>query len=468
MRRILLLLALLVLAAPVWSQDKELKLPPGLPASGPLEPFSSPSVQQEKLSNGLTVWLLPRTGFPKVTFLLTVRGGFTADPQDRPGITEFLADALNQGTKTRTAKQIAEQIQAAGGELRIEPSPDAITVATTVLAFRANAALGLVADLAQNASFPSAQVEIVRASLGNSLQRRQADPSFLARRGLMAAIFGNQPYAVVAPTQATVSATTVGELQSEYRRRFNPENAMLLVLGDFQSPSMLADIRQQFGSWHGNGQAKISPILSQSQQGKGTLTLIPRGNSVQTRFMLASLGPQEGDPDYAAARVAVLVCGRRISRNVREDKGYAYSAGSDTQQEGGANLLMTAAAVRNPVTGATWNELRYDLDRMAVTSPTQGELDRAKNFLIGFEALNLQAQNALAQRLGSLWTFSMAPEQIGKDSKSIEKVSAADVERIGRERLASSQMTSVAVGDGGSIERQLAPLKVDLKQPQQQ
>ena len=467
MRRILMLIALLVFAANVWSQEKELKLPEGLPPAGPLEPFSSPSVQQEKLPNGLTVWLLPRAGFPKVTFLFTARGGFAADPQDRPGISEFLANALNQGTKTRTAKQIAEQIQASGGELRIEPSPEAISVETTVLAFRASQALDVVADLVQNASFPSAQIEIVRAGLGNSLQRRQVDPAFLARRGLMAAIFGKQPYAVVAPTQATVSATTVSDLQMEYARRFRPENTMLLVIGDFQAPAMLGAIRLHFGSWHVNGKDDIPAVPPLQQQAKGTLTLIPRANSVQTRFMMAALGPAEGYPDYAAAHVAVLVCGRRISRNVREDKGYAYSAGSDTQSVGRANLLLTAAAVRNPVTGATWNELRYELDRMAVTSPTPGELDRAKHFLIGYEALGLQSQAALAERLGTLWSIGLGPEQIGKESEAVGKVSAADVDRIGRELLVSSQITAVAVGDGNSIEQQLAPLRVDIKRPQQ-
>lgn len=466
MRRTLMLFALFALSAPLWCQEKELTLPSDLPAYGPLEPFSSQSVEREKLPNGLTVWMVPRAGFPKVTFLLTVRGGFAADPQERPGITEFLACALDRGTKSRTAKEIAEQAQGAGGDLHISPSADAISVETTVLAIRADAGLGLIADLAQNSNFPSAQVEIIRASLGNSLQRRQAEPSFLVRQGLMAAIFGDHPYAVIAPTQQTVRATTTQELQSEYTRRFRPENAMLLVIGDFKSSAMLAAIRHQFGTWHGGGQVRIPSIPTQ-QQGKGTVALIQRPNSVQTRFWLASLGPAEGDADYAAARVALSVCGRRISRNVREDKGYAYSAGSDTLQIGSANLLLTAAAVRNPVTGATWNELRYELDRMAVTSPTVAELDRAKNFLIGFEALSLQSQSALAQRLGTLWVYSLEPEQIVKDSQAIEKVSAADVESIGGRRLASSQMTSVAVGDGSTIEQQLAPLKVNLKKPQQ-
>ncbi|MDT8070607.1 MAG: pitrilysin family protein [Terriglobia bacterium] len=466
MRRIITVLVLFFLAMQVWAQERELKLPPDLPPYGPLKPMSSPKVQEEHLSNGLTVWLVPRAGFPKVTFLLTVRGGFAADPPTRPGIAEFLADTVNQGTKNRTVQEIAQEIQAAGGELQVKASTDSISLEATVLASRADPALSVLADVAQNADFPAGQVEIVRKGLENSLQRQMAEPAFLARHGLAAAMFGDQPYAVLAPTQATMKDATVEELRSEYARRFRPDQAMLLVIGDFEVPPMFGVIRQRLGAWKPEGDAKVAALLPQKQEANGTLSLIPRANSVQTRFMMASLGPKEKDPDYAAARVATLVCGRRISRNIREDKGYAYSAGADVLRQGEANLLLAAATVRNPVTGATWNELRYELDRMATTAPTASEVDGAKHFLIGYEALNLQPQAALAERLGELWTMGLDADQIGKEGEALEKVTAADVERIGRERLAASQMTAVAVGDGSTIEEQITPLGIKLKKTQ--
>ena len=119
-RRILVSLSILFfLATPAIAADKVQPLPKDLPPYGELKPFQSPQVTALKLANGLTLWLVPRPGFPKVSYTLSVRGGFTADPHDLPGLAELLASTMDQGTSTRTARQIAEELQAAGGYLDV-------------------------------------------------------------------------------------------------------------------------------------------------------------------------------------------------------------------------------------------------------------------------------------------------------------------------------------------------------------
>ena len=92
-------------------------LPKDLPSYGPLVPFTTPNVTVTKLPNGLTVWRVPRPGFPKVALALAVRGGRAYDPKDQPGLSDLLMAVMDQGTKTRSAKQIAEAFEAAGGDL---------------------------------------------------------------------------------------------------------------------------------------------------------------------------------------------------------------------------------------------------------------------------------------------------------------------------------------------------------------
>ena len=110
--------------------DKEKPLPKALPPYGELKPFQSPKVTTHTLANGLTVWLVPRPGFPKVSYAIAVRGGLSADPQDRPGLAELLTSTIDQGTATRTAKQIAEELQAAGGDLGGNAGAESIVIAT--------------------------------------------------------------------------------------------------------------------------------------------------------------------------------------------------------------------------------------------------------------------------------------------------------------------------------------------------
>src|SRR5947207_10153805 len=90
-------------------------LPKDLPPYGALKPYVPPPVTQQKLSNGLTLWMVPQRGFPKVALAIAVRGGMAADPKTHPGFSEFLMATLNQGTTTRSARQIAEELQDSGG-----------------------------------------------------------------------------------------------------------------------------------------------------------------------------------------------------------------------------------------------------------------------------------------------------------------------------------------------------------------
>ena len=85
-------------------------LPKDLPTYGPETPLATPTVKVTTLDNGLTVWLVSEPGFPKIALTLAIRGGYAADPADRPGISDLLTNTVDQGTATRTAKQNAQDL----------------------------------------------------------------------------------------------------------------------------------------------------------------------------------------------------------------------------------------------------------------------------------------------------------------------------------------------------------------------
>lgn len=465
--RILIFLVALALVLPAWAAKDEQSLPKDLPVYGQMKPAPVPNVQQDKLPNGQTVWMVPRPGFPKVTFIVAVGGGYAADPKDKPGISEFLTGAIDQGTKTRTAKQIAEQMQAAGGDLGARALPDGISVSTSVLAEKADQALAVLADVVQRATFPDAEVEIARQNLLESLERRESDPSFLARRAFYKAAFGDYPYSVIAPTKDSVSKTTAADLRSEYARRFRPDHALLVVVGDFDTAQMKTLVQAEFGKWSNPSTPAVPELDKPAQNLSRALVVVPRPGSVQTTFIVGALGPDEHESDYAATRVANALYGgmfgSRLTKNIREDKGYTYSPYAALGTARYSATMRTYAAVRNEVTGATWNEISYEMNRMATTSPGKDELERAQRYLIGNIALGLQSQSELADRLGQLWMTALPPEELGLQSQKIQKVTVADVDAAGKKYFPSPRMAVVAVGDEKAINNQLVTFGLEVK-----
>ena len=189
--------------------------------------------------------------------------------------------------------------------------------------------------------------------------------------------------------------------------------------------------------------------------------MIDRPHSVQTTFAIAAFGPVRRDPDYAASEVANAIYGgmfgSRLIKNIREDKGYTYSPYAYIQTRSEAGVFQTHADVRNPVTGATLNEIDYELNRMATTAPAEDEVQRARRYLVGLQAIRLQSQASVAGQLATLWSYGLPPEELGLESQRIQKVTAEEVEAAGKKYFPASHQTIVAVGEQKVIEEQLAP-----------
>ena len=470
-RRLVVAAAALILARAGLAADKQ-SLPKDLPPYGAMKQLAAPHVTVVKLDNGLTVWLVPEAGFPKVAVTLAIRGGYTADPKDRPGFADLIAATVTQGTRNRNAKQVAEDLQAAGGDLAGSATPDSILIETSVLSSKADAALQILADVMQQATFADQEVAIAKSNLSSALQANEADPSFLGRRALYRALFGQHPYAITSPTEETITKTTAADLRGEYARRFRPDRALLIAVGDFSEQSLLAAIRASFTVWKSGGAAapgEASPIDAGKPASlvSRAIVYVPRANSVQTALYLGTLGPNRSAPDYAAARVGNALYGgmfgSRLVNNIREDKGYTYSPGARLTLNRDAGVLVTRADVRNPVTGASFNEITYEMNRMATTAPDTDEVDRAKRFVLGSLALQLQSRAGVARQLANLWIDSLPPEELALQAQKIEKVTPQDIQAAGRKYFPAWRMTVVAVGEEQVIKDELAPFGLEFQ-----
>ena len=459
--------AALVLCWPALGADKQQPLPKDLPPYGAMKPLAPPRVSILKLDNGLTVWLVPEAGFPKVAFTLAVRGGYTADPKDRPGFADLIAATMTQGTRHRSAKQVAEDLAATGGDLSSDATPDSILIETSVLSSKVDAALEILADVAQQATFADPEVATAKNNLSSELVANEAEPRFLARRALYRALFGQHPYAIIAPTQETIAKTTAADLRMEFARRFRPDRTLLVAVGDLNEQSLTATIRASFAGWKATADpapinaSKPAPMVSKA------IVYVPRANSVQTALYLGILGPTRSAPDYAAARIGNAIYGgmfgSRLINNIREDKGYTYSPGAALTPNRETGVLVTRADVRNSVTGASFNEITYELNRMATTAPDPEEIDHAKRYLLGSLALQLQSRASVARQLVNLWIDSLPPEELGLQSEKIEKVTAQEVRAAGRTYFPAWRMTVVAVGEEQVIKDELAPFGLEFQ-----
>ena len=244
-------LPIVVLTAACYAQTPKTPspLPADLPSAGPLKTVVSPAVDQHKLANGMSVWLVQRKALPKVVFTLLVRGGDSLDPASSPGLAQLMAKAMAQGTTSKSSRTIAETAQGAGGDLSTEVDADSVQVTLDCLTEHAGDAVALVADVARNATFPEKEVALAKSNMEDELRSNEAEPRFLARRAWYQVVYGDHPYHIVAPSMKTLESATPDSLRALYAQSFRPDQALLVVVGSFDPAQVSKDVEKAFGEW---------------------------------------------------------------------------------------------------------------------------------------------------------------------------------------------------------------------------
>src|SRR5262245_11338691 len=456
----LLLLATLVSPCALVAAEKH-PLPKDLPPFGADKPLPVPEIAQSKLANGLTVWLVGRRGFPRAAVVVAVRGaGTAAGPKGAEGITELLAATVREGTATRSSRAIAEELQAAGAEISANGTSDAIFLTAGGLGSGLPRIVEILADVARNASFPDAEVELAKANALQNLAARESTPEFLAQKALARAVYGDHPYHVVAPTAETLKAATAAQLRQEYARRFQPDHALIVVVGGCDPAAARAAITRHFGPWRGTGSAAAETADPPKAEAARRLVLVPREGSVQAQILMGRPAASVTDPAYYPLLVANTICagsfGSRLVENIREDKGYTYSPGGSVAARAKGSLLTARAEVRTEVTAATLTEMFYEQDRMASTLPTDEELQRAKRYQGGLYLLRNQIQGSVAQTLASNWVNGLPPSALGEFVPKVNAVTADGVRDAGRAFFPSARQAVVVVGDEAKVKEELA------------
>lgn len=428
-------------------------LPAELPPYGPERPLPELGLVERRLDNGLTVWVLPRTrGLPKVNYVLAVRGGLASDPASLPGMSNLLAGLLSEGTASRTSLQIAEELESLGASLGASAGNDGMMVSASGLSSSAAPLLGLLADVARNPSFPEDEVQLARANALQGLKVAESQPAFQANRAMARALYGEHPYGNVLPTEASIAGTDVAALRAAHAARFRPDQALLVIAGRISADEAVRLAGSAFGDWRAEG-APLPAVPAPETSRAPRFVLVPRGNSVQSAVRIGRPAFPADDERTIQAALANTILGgsfdSRLSRNLREEKGYTYGArsGFGLGRVGGA--FQAQADVRNEVTGAAVGEFLKEFEAMRTTPVAADELERAKRYTAGSYLFRNQLQGAVASALAGDWLLGRPADYLGTYVGRTQRVTAAQIQAIAREFFDPETQSIVVVGEPG-------------------
>ncbi|HET9569119.1 MAG TPA: pitrilysin family protein, partial [Vicinamibacterales bacterium] len=242
------LLALALVAALSAQGQPDRSKPPSL---GPVPQLKLPAIQKRALSNGVPVWLIEAHEVPLVQVTLLLKSGSSDDPADKYGLASLTAAMLDEGAGSRSALEVADEIDFLGADLGTNSSFDASAVRLGVPVARLSQALSVMADVALRPTFPDAELERVRQERLTDLLQARDDAATVAPMAFARQLFGPaHRYGTGAiGTATTIKGLTTSDLKSFHAAAYQPANATLIVVGDLTADSVMPQLEKQFGSW---------------------------------------------------------------------------------------------------------------------------------------------------------------------------------------------------------------------------
>jgi len=435
------------------------------PAPGPAVAAKLPVPAERTLANGLRVIVAPKRDLPLISAEFLVMSGSSSDPAGRGGIAALAADVVTKGTKTRSATDIAREIESLGASLSASAAADASSLSVETRADRVNEAFAIAADVARNPVYAGEEVARQRQQTLDALSVNLRQPGTVARYALTRALFGAAPYGSLA-TPVSVTAIKREEIAAFHTAHWRPDNAVLVISGDVSADDGFKLAERFFGDW-----AKpAAPLAGEPDAAQFAPTrrmiLIDLPKSGQAAVAYGLRGPARTDADYFPALVTNSILGggysARLNQEIRIKRGLSYGASSSFPERQAPAPIVAAAQTKNETAVQVVDLMESELRRLG-SGPTAAELAARQANLIGSFGREVETTSGIAGELTQLAAFDIPLAKMQSYVADVSAVTADQVKALAARVYDPKKANVVIVGDGAVFHPALKKKRPNLE-----
>jgi len=423
--------------------------------------FVLPEITETKLSNGLTLIIIPRPEVPIISVDVYMPGGESAAPAALAGLGELTAGVLTRGTTTRSAQEIAAEIEQVGGIIGADATADRLSVGAFALREDADLVFGLLSDVVQNPTFPDTEVDVTRERLQTNLQDIFSDPAALAARTFTSLVYGEHPYGHLM-TDATLEAMTPDAVKTYYGAQANPERSFMIVTGDITADDAVALAEKAFGSWEAAVESDVTALPAVEASIKPGIYLVDRPGSTQAEYAIGLLTMTGSDPNRYASQVLNAIFGgtfsARLSGVIREELGYTYGIYSTFTRPVAEGTFSISTAVGGDVAAPALEEILNQINLIRDEAVPEEELGRVVTGIIGSEALRLETYQSLVNQIASYRLRGIPISELEELTGRYEAIDQAVVQNAAQTYIVPENLLIVVVGDASVLEAPLSEI----------
>jgi zinc protease len=463
MRRIAVVLLTLAAGASAAAQPASRQAWPSERPPRPLEAHETtfPAYELRTLANGLQVMAVLHHEQPVVSMRMIVRAGAAQDPRDKLGLADLAASLLDQGTTTRSAGQVNDEIDFIGGAMGAGAGTDLSFVNIVVMKDSFEVGLRMLSDMARHPGFAPEEIGRQRQQALSTLRVNFDSPEFVADAVFDRLVYGPHPYGMPQNgTPESLASITRDDLVTFHDTYFVPNNAILAVVGDLSAEEAFSSVEKVFGDWERRDIPAARFVAPPDPARR--IVVVNKPGAVQTEVRVGQLGIKRNHQDYMALNMTLRILGgegaNRLHQVLRTERGLTYGAKADLDTLLESGDFEAATDTRSQATGEVLRLIVDEFWRIQRERVGERELSDAKAYITGSFPLTVETPDAIATQVLNLLFYGVPVQQLETFRDRVNAVRPDDIERVARYYLHPDRLSIVLVGDAAAFLPQLKGL----------
>ena len=399
------------------------------------------------LSNGVRVTMENLPYLRSVSVGIWVQAGCFAEDEKNNGISHFIEHMLFKGTKNRSAMEIANCIDALGGQLNAFTGKECTCYYVNILSEHYGIAVDLLCDMILNAKLDEDDIEREKGVVCEEINMVEDTPDEVCHENLSKAFYGNHPLGkTILGTSETVKSIKREDIVAYMSKTYLPENIVVSVAGNFDKDAILNMFEERLGKMQRGAKIEQAGVLKKPYGKK----ILVNKDIEQVNLCIGLPGVSQKSDDYFAETVIANVFGggmsSRLFQRVREQNGMTYSIYSYLASNVNSGMFMIYAGM-NPQQSKKVLELILDeADKLLKNGLTEKEFFEAKEQLKGGFVLGLESAVARMNRNGKVLLLNDSVLTMDEVIKKINEVTVEDINRNIKKMFDFSNVSTSVVG----------------------
>ncbi len=429
--------------------------------------YTLPEHQKITLDNGLTLYLMEQHEVPLIDVNIVIKAG-AVDDNELSGLAYLTAKNLMLGTKQHTKTQLNETVDFIGAQLTTYADLESSVVNSSFAKKDQQRMLTLLQEVLLTPRFDKQTFQQYKNQHLLRLEQAKESPKAVINNYFNRLVFGEKGYgSLVQGDKNSVQQITLSDLSTFYRTWYQPQNAAIIVVGDFNSNAMLQQLKEHFSAWKNTHTIKHNKVKIPQDITKAKVLLVNKDDAIESTFMIGGLGIAKNNPDRVGISVINTILGGRftswLNDALRVNSGLTYGARSKfiSYSKGGTFAISTFTKTSTTVEAIDLALKTYlRLWQQGIDEQT---LASAKAYVKGKFPPKFETSEDLSALLAQMYAYNVDESYINTFEQQVNSLTVAKTKQLITRYFPKDNLQMVIIGKASEIKDQVKKYG-DLKQ----